>query len=270
MDEAQDTGARLRALYESAGGVRAVFSPKVGDYAASRPDYPAALFEMLATEGGLTAAATVADVGAGTGLLTQGLLRLGCRVVAVEPNADMRRAADRLLSGAANYRSVEGSAEAMPLADGSVDLITAAQAFHWFEVDRARQEFLRVLKPAGQVALIWNDRGMSGDPLNQALEDLCTRFGGARRGALAARDEQSDVPRFFGAVRPREYGWPHAHRLDEKRFLALIFSRSYIPARDTDEGRAVADAARAVFRRFATGNTVEVRYRTVTFLGRPG
>lgn len=268
MSDEQDTGARLRALYEPVGGVRAVFSTKVADYAAARPDYPAALYELLAAECRLAAEATVADVGAGTGLLTQGLLRLGCRVVAVEPNPDMRREADRRLGGAAHYRGVEGSAESIPLDGGTVDLITAAQAFHWFEVDRARAEFLRVLQPGGRVALIWNDR-VREDPLSGALEDLAARFGGAKRGALVAHEDRSAVPRFFGAGSLREYAWPHAHRLDEAHFLALMFSRSYIPARDTPEGRRVAEELRTIFRRHAVDGRIEVRYRTVTMLGRP-
>ena len=94
----------------------------------------------------------------GRGFLTQGLLQGGYRVVAVEPNPAMRVAADDYLRKYENYRSVEGSAELLPLAAGSVQLITAAQAFHWFEVERAQAEFLRVLTPQGLVALIWNDR----------------------------------------------------------------------------------------------------------------
>ncbi len=268
MSEAKDTGARLRALYQADGGPQAAFSTKVADYEASRPDYPEALFAMLAAEGALAAGATVADVGAGTGLLTRGLLQHGWTVVAVEPNAGMRRAADRRLGGMAGYRSVEGSAESMPLAESSVDLVTAAQAFHWFDIERSRAEFLRVLKPAGRVALIWNDR-VPEDPVNEALDAMSARHGGARREALAAHAESDNVPRFFGAGSWRQFSWPHAHRLSEEGFLALVFSRSYIPGRDTPGGREVAARVREIFRRLAVCDAVEVRYRTVAVLGRP-
>ncbi len=267
MTSSDDTGATLRALYAVEGGVRSVFSAKVADYVASRPDYPAALFEVLkhccAPEG-----VTVADIGAGTGLLTQGLLRNGYRVMAVEPNPDMRRAADCLLGAIDGYGSVEGCAESIPLAAASVHLITAAQAFHWFEVERARAEFLRILTTRGQVALIWNDR-MTENPLHLALDEIFGGFGGAKRAALVAHENRSGVPRFFGSTRPEQFSWPHAHRLDEKGLLSLVFSRSYIPGRNTRKGHAIVNQVREVFNRFVANGTVEVRYRTVAILGRP-
>src|ERR1019366_4976670 len=201
---------------------------RVADYIASRPDYPGALYAALRDYCAPSEAVTVADVGAGTGLLTQGLLRNGYRVVAVEPNADMRGASDRLLNGTDGYRSVAGCAESMPLGAASIHLITAAQAFHWFEVDRARAEFLRVLTEKGLVALIWNDRVL-GDPLHAALDEVFGEFGGAKRAALVVHEGRADVPRFFGSTRPRELSWPHAHRLDENGLQSLVFSRSYIP-----------------------------------------
>jgi 2-polyprenyl-3-methyl-5-hydroxy-6-metoxy-1,4-benzoquinol methylase len=94
MTTKTDTGTKLRSLYKQDGGVRSIFSEKVADYTASRPDYPAPLFEVLAKVCHLSAGALIADIGAGTGLLTQGLLRSGYRVVAIEPNAAMRRVSD--------------------------------------------------------------------------------------------------------------------------------------------------------------------------------
>ena len=129
MTDEPDTGAALRALYAPSGGVPAAFSAKVADYVASRPDYPPALFDALRKACALRNGARIADVGAGTGLLTRGWLERGYEVVAVEPNPAMRDACDRHCRAFERYRSVEGTAEAMPLAAGSVDLVTAAQAF---------------------------------------------------------------------------------------------------------------------------------------------
>lgn len=268
MTNDHDTGAALRSLYAPEGGVRAIFSAKVADYAASRPDYPAVLLDTLGARCDLRAGATIADVGAGTGLLTSDLLGRGYRVVAVEPNPEMRQAAELLLGARDAYRSVDGCAEAMPVEPGSVDLITAAQAFHWFDIERARAEFLRVLRPRGQVALIWNDRVLD-DPLHVALDEVFAEFGGAKRAALIAHEDRADVPRFFGAARPEELSWPHAHQLDADGLLSLVFSRSYIPARDSADGQAVAARVRTIFDRYADGRTIAVRYRTVLILGRP-
>src|SRR5262245_5405570 len=172
-----DTGTQLRALYESEGGVGNVFSDKVADYVSSRPDYPDALFDELKLACQPGPGSVVADVGAGTGLLTYGLLVRGYSVVAVEPNHAMREAANSLLGTFAGYRSVDGSAEGIPLQDCSVDLVTAAQAFHWFAVEAARAECRRVLRPGGQVARIWNDR-LDSDPFHQSLNGVLRDYCG--------------------------------------------------------------------------------------------
>ncbi|HWY29905.1 MAG TPA: class I SAM-dependent methyltransferase [Candidatus Acidoferrum sp.] len=265
----QDANDRLRSAYESEGGARSVFSSRVADYVRARPDYPQALFDELATSCRLAEGSMVADVGGGTGLLSKGLLQQGYRVIVVEPNSEMRQAADRLLGGNKRYRSVAGSAEAMPLEPALTDLVTAAQAFHWFEVQRARTEFLRVLRPQGQVAVIWNDR-VPGDPVNLALDEISTEFGGAKRAALFAHEKElSDVEWFFGAAQPAQFSWPHRQILDEEGLMALVFSRSYIPKRATIDGQKVASRVGDIFRRFMTNGTIEIPYHTVAFIGRP-
>jgi ubiquinone/menaquinone biosynthesis C-methylase UbiE len=268
MTDAPGTGAALRALYEPDGGVRAVFAAKVADYVASRPDYPAALFDTLESAGALTHGATIADVGAGTGLLTRDFLTRGYEVVAVEPNPAMREACDRHCTAVGRYRSVEGTAESMPLPAASVDLVTAAQAFHWFDVERARAECLRVLKPQGKVALVWNDRDMS-DPLNPALDEVFQAFGGEKRSALVAHEDRSDVPRFFGDAHVVSETFAHEHSIGADGLVSLAFSRSYMPARDTTDGAAALARLRGVFDRFGANGVVKVRYRTVLVVGRP-
>ena len=251
--------------YSSPGGdPRFRFSAKVADYDAARPDYPAVLFTALRAQ--CADAALAVDLGAGTGLLTRGLLQHGFRVVAVEPDAAMRAACDRRLGAQAGYRSAEGAAEAIPMADASADLITAAQAFHWFDVMRARAECRRVLKPAGVVALIWNDR-VCGDPLQQELDAVFAEHGGA---AHSAQSDRADMPRFFGGNAPTELTWPHEHRLGEAGLLSLAFSRSYMPARMSSAAAGVERKVRRLFRDWQQDGRVVVRYRTAAFIGRPG
>ncbi|HEX2013206.1 MAG TPA: class I SAM-dependent methyltransferase [Roseateles sp.] len=267
MTNVHDSGARLRAQYSAEGGTGRIFGPKVRDYAASRPDYAAALFDALAEC--LPPQPMIADIGAGTGLLSAGLLERGWTVHAIEPSDEMRAAADAWLGDKPGYRSSAGRAEALPLADASVDLLTAAQAFHWFEVEAARAEALRVLRPGAAVALIRNDRVLD-TPLHRALDELFAEFGGAKRAALLVHEDRSAVPCFFGAGKVSEWAWPHAHRLDAAGLEALVFSRSYMPARDSAAGRTVVAALQPLFKRFATaGEGLWVPYRTVALIGRP-
>ena len=262
-----DTGSQLRALYTAEGGVTQIFSSKVADYSASRPDYPSALLHALTQECQLTEGSSIADVGAGTGLLTRGLLAQGFSVIAVEPNDGMRAAADQTLAGNANYRSVQGTAEGLPLCDASMDLITAAQAFHWFDIDSARREFLRVLRPRGQVALVWNDR-VQEDPLHRALDDVFAEFGGAKRGALLSHETRDSVPAFFRSP-TREFSWPHAHRLDGNGLLRLVLSRSYMPQADTPAANEVAMKVQDIYKQHGSSRGIDVNYLTVAIIGRP-
>lgn len=250
------------------GGVDRVFSHKVRDYQLARPDYPDTLFETLRRTGALPDHAVVADIGAGTGLLTQGLLARGHRAIAVEPNAEMRAAADAVLSGHPLYSSRPGSAEDCGLQSGGVDLVVAAQAFHWFNVPLARAECLRILTPAGRVALVWNDRVLE-DPLNQALDQLFSRFGGSRRLATVASEERRHVPEFFGSGAFEQHEMPHAHRLSREALVALVFSRSYMPPRDSAAGVEAERGTAALFDRFARDDSVQMRYQTLVIIGRP-
>jgi SAM-dependent methyltransferase len=258
-------GWRLRSQSIAQGGTSAIFSRKVADYLASRPGYPAALFDTLHETANLVRGAAIADLGAGTGLLTRALLERGYSVIAVEPNAPMREAADKFCGGFPGYRSVFGIAEAMPLADRSVDLITAAQAFHWFDVEPAQRECLRILKPGGKVALIWNDR-LNQDPLHTALDEVFARFGGVKREALLANENHAQARHFFGGPF-QEFTWPNEQTLDEFSLQSLVFSRSYMPNRETEAGAAVVQELRRVFENFATAGRVAVRYRTIAMIG---
>jgi SAM-dependent methyltransferase len=268
-----DANAHLRALYAPDGGVHAAFTSKVADYVASRPGYPEGLYDGLATQAGLRAGITVADVGSGTGLLSEGLLERGAKVVAVEPNAAMRSASERILGQTEGFRAVEGAAEATSLHAHSIDLVTAAQAFHWFEVDAARHEFLRILTAEGQVALIWNDR-VSTEPLQVALDAIFGRHGGARREAMAdATLERSNVPRFFNGASTRTFTVAHTHWLDETGLLALAFSRSYMPPHDSPEGHQATQELKEAFAAHAEDvegePRVAVHYTCIAIVGRP-
>jgi SAM-dependent methyltransferase len=244
------------------------FSTKVPEYVASRPDYPAALFDEMRALGVLSAHSRIADIGAGTGIFSRGLLVRGYEVIAVEPNAAMRSEAEANLHAHSHYRSVAGSAEATTLDDASIDLITTAQAFLWFDVDGARAEFLRILKPNGNVALVWNDRVLT-DPLQAAMDEVFTRFGGAKRNALLAHEDRTNVTRFFAGAPFHTLHIPHEQQLDQEGLVSLALSRSYMPSRDSEAGKEVRGEVINLFKSHASGDVALVRYETVAMIGRP-
>ena len=134
------------------------FSDRVENYVRYRPGYPAEVLRTLNTACGLSPGHVVADIASGTGIWTRMLLENGNPVFGVEPNTVMREAGERLLATFPNFTSVAGTAEATTLPDQSVDFVTAAQAAHWFDRERARREFVRILKPGGWLVLLWNER----------------------------------------------------------------------------------------------------------------
>src|SRR5271154_1515768 len=122
------------------------FSSRVEKYVRYRPSYPKEVVALLGKQCGLTAESVIADVASGTGIFTRLLLENGNRVFGVEPNAEMRRAGEEYLAAFPRFTSVAGTAEATTLPDHSVDIVTAAQAAHWFDRAKARREFVRILK----------------------------------------------------------------------------------------------------------------------------
>ena len=260
--------SKLATAYAESGGLEQIFSSKVADYVASRPDYPAALFDVLIERGRLSSAASVVDVGAGTGLLSQGLLERGVPVVGVEPNAEMRAAATALLSGYRNFSCLPGSAEHLPLAASSADLVCAAHAFHWFDLQKTREEFLRVLNPSGQVALIWNDRLLT-DPLHQGLNRIFERFGGAKRDALIEHENRHGLAEFFDDMGVAHLTFAHEHAINDAALHRLVMSRSYMPTPDSPEATRVREATADLRASLGCEDTIIVRYVTHLYLGRP-
>lgn len=154
------------------------FSNRVADYVRARPGYPSAVIDALRDRAGLNGATVVADVGAGTGIFARQLLdEAECEVIGVEPNEAMRIAMIAAIGPRDRFRAVAGTAEATTLDEGSVDLVTAAQAFHWFDRAAFRRECTRILRPGGRVAILFNDRLTDGSPFLVGYERLLESFG---------------------------------------------------------------------------------------------
>src|SRR5579859_3423126 len=153
------------------------FSSRVDNYAKHRPGYPPELIDLLARETGMASGWPIADIGSGTGILTELLLRNGNEVLAVEPNREMRQAAEKVLAGYPRFRSIDGTGENTTLPDHCVHGIVVAQAFHWFDGPKAAIEFRRILRPGGFVALVWNARDTAATPFMREYERIVLTFG---------------------------------------------------------------------------------------------
>jgi SAM-dependent methyltransferase len=244
------------------------FTDRVDAYVAARPGYPDEIAPLLARELRLPANATVADLGFGTGLSCLPFLRMGMRVIGVEPNDAMRAAGEEFLAGHADFRAVAGTAEATGLPDSSVDLVIAAQAAHWFDLPAARAEALRILRRPPRAALIWNDRIGTGSPLAEGYEALLREFG-TDYEKLQHRHghEQQAVQRFFGHDDWREARLPNATRLDWPTLVARVESASYMPRPGSPAYTPMLARLRTLFDTTQTGGVVAMDYTTRVFHG---
>ncbi len=237
-------------------------------YARCRPSYPAAAIDLIVSRCGLGAQSLLVDVGSGTGISARLLAARGVPVVGVEPNEEMRRAAESEPGppDAPPPRYRAGRAEATGLPEGSADVVLAAQAFHWFDAGAALREFHRVLKPSGWVALLWNERD-EADPFTAAYGAVVRSAPGAEavEGPRARAGEALRAhPLFHDAAR---LAFANEQALDEGGLLGRSFSASYAP-REPAAAAAFAAALRQVFARFQQGGRVVVRYETSLYLAR--
>lgn len=205
------------------------FSDRVENYVKYRPDYPTQTIPFLVQAVGLQAESAIADVGSGTGILTGLFLRNGNPVFAVEPNKEMRAAAERLLAEYPRFTSLDGTAEAIPLPARSVDFVTAGQAFHWFDAAKARAEFLRVLRPGGWVVLIWNDRCLADSEFSAAYEALLQRYATDYRQVNHQNLDEAAFTRFFGPGGYKIQAFQNAQYFDLPGLTGRLLSSSYAP-----------------------------------------
>ena len=215
----------------------------------------------------------IADIGSGTGILSQLFLENGNTVFCVEPNAEMRRAGDAQLSHYPNYRGIDGTAEATTLADACVDFVTAGQAFHWFDPSKASAEFRRILKPGGWAALIWNERRTVKTGFNAVYDRFIDRFTGDRSSAKIRGGSigiEPAVQQFFGEDEFQIQAFENYQDLTWQGLLDRVYSSSYMPLPDDPINSEMTTNLRGVFEQFAVGEIIRIAYETRLYYGRPG
>jgi SAM-dependent methyltransferase len=244
------------------------FSDRVEDYARHRPSYPQELIGLLRDELGLRPEHVVADVGSGTGILTGMLLANGNRVVAIEPNRAMARAAEERLGGNPRFRSVDGRAEATGLDTGEVDLIVVGQAFHWFDVVRSREEFRRILKPEGGVALVWNIRRVEGTPFLRDYEAFLRRWGTDYNEVSSRYRDEGALGVFFGPGGYRTRRFDYRQMFDLGGLRGRLLSSSYTPAAGDPRREPMLAALAELFDGHQRDGRVAFEYDTWVYYGR--
>lgn len=243
------------------------FSDRVADYVRYRPDYPAALLAWLQAELGVTPAWRVADIGAGTGISAKMFLDAGYAVTAVEPNAAMRNAMLDWLGGNPRFRALDGRADATGLPDGSVDLVTAAQAFHWFDPVAARTEFRRILRPHGLAAIWWNSRRLTGTEFLDGYEALLQRYGTDYASVAERYADDASMCAWFGAGLRGSARFEHSQQLDFDGLRGRLLSSSYAPRAGHPQHQPMLDALRQLFDRCQHDGRVSFDYDTRIFAG---
>ncbi len=212
----------------------------------------------------------MADIGSGTGILTEEFLKNGNRVFGVEPNREMREAAERLLQSYPLFRSVDGRAESTTLPDRSADFAAAGQAFHWFERDRARGEFSRILKLDGWVVLLWNERQTGPTPFLREYEALVERYSTDYAEVDHRRIDEPILREFFGGEEfvPRTF---HQNQLcDLPGTESRLVSSSYMPEPGHPLYESMLAELNGIFRANERNGTVTFEYLTRMYYGRIG
>lgn len=246
------------------------FSSRVADYIRYRPGYPTGVRDLLRAECNLKSGNTIADIGSGTGFLSELFLKNGNRVFGVEPNEDMRKAGDEYLASYDSFTSINGSAESTTLEDASVNFVTAGQAFHWFDHDAARKEFRRILKPDGWAVIVWNERMTDTTPFLRDYEDLLRKFGTDYASVKESYPHEQQMIEFFGPKAYSTHDLPNFQEFDFDGVAGRLRSSSFIPTPESPNFQPMMAELQRVFDANNQDGQVRLEYTTHIYLGRLG
>ena len=225
---------------------------------------------LLEAECGLLANSAIADIAAGTGLLSEVFLKHGYSVIAVETNEEMRAACETLVERYPRFRCVDGAAETTRLPSHSFDLITVGQALHWLDLERTRIEFSRILRPDSWCAVVYNERRLSGDGFHDQYEKLLREFGIDYEVVQRQHLTPDRIQGFFAPSEMRRAVFPNAQLLTHEALEGRIVSSSYMPNPGHERHEAMQAAIAALFETYEESGCVRLEYECSVSYGRMG
>lgn len=244
------------------------FSDRAGDYDRYRPTYPRELLAIARDQLGLVDSWAIADIGSGTGLVSRLFLENGNTVFGVEPNEEMARYAVSNFAEFGRFSDVRGTAEATGLADNSVQLVVAAQAFHWFDVRAAAKEFRRILNEPKQAMVVWNTRSLDATPFLVDYETFLLEWGTDYPSVSHDhRSEDASLEELFGHKQFQHVVLSNQQVLDSEGLTGRIMSCSYVPTRQDAKFPEMLDAIRQLFESHEQNGVVQMEYNTDVYFG---
>ena len=244
------------------------FSGRIDNYIKYRPDYPQEVIIFLKQEGILTQESVIADIGSGTGISAELFLKEGNVVYGVEPNREMRHAAQKLLAGYKDFCSIDGTAEITMLPTDDIDLIIAGQAFHWFDKEKSKAEFKRILKSNGIVVLMWNDRRTDSTPFLRAYEDFIQLFATDYKEVNHKNIDEKVFNEFFGETNYAIESFDNYQHFDFEGLKGRILSSSYMPDENHKDFNFMLSVLKKIFDRFQENGKVTLEYDTKIYYGK--
>jgi SAM-dependent methyltransferase len=243
------------------------FSDRVADYIKYRPGYPAEVLAFLQDKISFNPDYTIADIGSGTGISSLMFLSNGNTVFGVEPNKEMREAAEKLLADQTRYKSIDGTSEATTVPDQSIDLIVAAQAFHWFNRQAFKSECKRIGKPGAHCLLMWNERNVKSD-FEKAYEDLLIRFGNDYLVVDHRNIREQDLKEFFAPANMYTDTLYNEQLFDFEGVKGRLLSSSYAPNGGEPKYEPMIAYLREIFDRYQQDGHIRVSYDCNLFVGK--
>lgn len=240
------------------------FSDRVENYIKYRPSYPPEVLQLFRNKMFLQTSSVIADIGSGTGISAKIFLENGNEVFGIEPNEAMRKASEVFLQDFSTFHAVDGTAENTTLENKSVDFIIAAQAFHWFDKEKTRAEFRRILKLNGYVALIWNERQTDSNEFLCEYEKFLLKFGTDYKEVRHEQVTNEIISEFF-QTEFHEESFLNAQKLDFTGLKGRVLSSSYMPSESHPCFAEMEKELNQLFTRYQKNDIISVLYDTKIF-----